>query len=101
VSAEAESELSRPSAADRNAWPLKAGHAPAAPAAADTPPDRRSAASPPAEKPAESAAPDEATAQGEPAAEQGGSPVRKAARGKRSSVPSWDEIMFGSSRQRD
>jgi hypothetical protein len=26
---------------------------------------------------------------------------RKAARGKRSSVPSWDEIMLGSSRQRD
>jgi hypothetical protein len=26
---------------------------------------------------------------------------RKAARGKRSSVPSWDEIMFGSSRQQD
>jgi hypothetical protein len=34
---------------------------------------------------------------GEPAARQG----RKAARGRRSSVPSWDEIMFGNSRQRD
>jgi hypothetical protein len=34
---------------------------------------------------------------GEPAARQG----RKAARGRRSSVPSWDEIMFGNTRQRD
>jgi hypothetical protein len=37
----------------------------------------------------------------EPAAEAAGRQGRKAARGKRSSVPSWDEIMFGSSRQRD
>ena len=37
----------------------------------------------------------------EPAGEQPGRPGRKAARGRRSSVPSWDEIMFGSSRQRD
>ena len=34
----------------------------------------------------------------EPAAEQASRPVRKAARGKRSSVPSWDEIMFGNRR---
>jgi hypothetical protein len=37
----------------------------------------------------------------EPAGEQPGRAARKAARGRRSSVPSWDEIMFGSSRQRD
>jgi len=37
----------------------------------------------------------------EPADEQAGRPGRKTARGKRSSVPSWDEIMFGSSRQQD
>jgi Protein of unknown function (DUF3071) len=37
----------------------------------------------------------------EPASEQAGRTGRKAARGKRSSVPSWDEIMFGSTRQRD
>ena len=37
----------------------------------------------------------------EAAGEQAGRQGRKAARGKRSSVPSWDEIMFGSSRQRD
>ena len=44
---------------------------------------------------------EEAVAQAEPAAEQNGRQGRKAARGRRSSVPSWDEIMFGSSRQRD
>ncbi|HTQ93987.1 MAG TPA: septation protein SepH, partial [Streptosporangiaceae bacterium] len=38
----------------------------------------------------------------DPAAdEQVTRPGRKAARGRRSSVPSWDEIMFGNSRQRD
>jgi len=37
----------------------------------------------------------------EPVDEQAGRPGRKTARGKRSSVPSWDEIMFGSTRQRD
>jgi len=42
-----------------------------------------------------------AAAQTEPAGEQAGRPGKKAARGKRSSVPSWDEIMFGSTRQRD
>ena len=40
-------------------------------------------------------------ASGEPASEQAGRQGRKAARGKRSSVPSWDEIMFGNNRQRD
>jgi Protein of unknown function (DUF3071) len=40
-------------------------------------------------------------ASAEPASEQAGRQGRKSARGKRSSVPSWDEIMFGSSRQRD
>jgi hypothetical protein len=34
----------------------------------------------------------------EPATEQTNRPSRKAARGKRSSVPSWDEIMFGNRR---
>jgi Protein of unknown function (DUF3071) len=37
----------------------------------------------------------------EPASEQTGRQARKTARGKRSSVPSWDEIMFGNNRQRD
>jgi hypothetical protein len=48
--------------------------------------------------PATEAAP---SAPAEPAGEQAARQGRKAARGKRSSVPSWDEIMFGSSRQRD
>ena len=40
-------------------------------------------------------------AQTEAAGEQAGRQSKKAARGRRSSVPSWDEIMFGSTRQRD
>ena len=44
-----------------------------------------------------SAPPAQPEAAGEQTARQG----RKAARGRRSSVPSWDEIMFGNSRQRD
>jgi len=44
-----------------------------------------------------SGAPPQPEAAGEQTARQG----RKAARGRRSSVPSWDEIMFGNSRQRD
>jgi hypothetical protein len=36
-----------------------------------------------------------------PVAEHAGRQSRKTARNRRSSVPSWDEIMFGSSRQRD
>ena len=58
-----------------------------------------------AEPAPEPAARGDAVAQAEPAAEpvaeQAGRQGRKAARGRRSSVPSWDEIMFGSSRQRD
>ena len=50
-----------------------------------------------APSPAEAAPSAPAESTGEQAARQG----RKTARGKRSSVPSWDEIMFGSSRQRD
>jgi hypothetical protein len=50
-----------------------------------------------APSPAEAAPSAPAESAGEQAARQG----RKTARGKRSSVPSWDEIMFGSSRQRD
>jgi len=43
----------------------------------------------------------ESAAPAEPASEQPGRQSRKSARGKRASVPSWDEIMFGSARQRD
>ncbi len=38
---------------------------------------------------------------GEPDGEQAGRQSRKMPRGKRASVPSWDEIMFGNARQRD
>src|SRR5438034_4680978 len=68
-------------------------------AAAATPAVPVAPPAPPAE-PAASAAsapPAQPEATGEQTARQG----RKAARGRRSSVPSWDEIMFGSSRQRD
>jgi hypothetical protein len=57
------------------------------------------AAEAPSVAPAAAAA---AQAAGEQAAgEQAARQSRKAARGRRSSVPSWDEIMFGNSRQRD
>jgi hypothetical protein len=63
---------------------------------------------PPVPAPAETALPEMGTAQTaapdpapEPAAEPAGRQGRKAARNRRSSVPSWDEIMFGSSRQHD
>jgi hypothetical protein len=49
----------------------------------------------PGEAPVAPAAPTESVG------EQAGRQSRKAARGRRSSVPSWDEIMFGSTRQRD
>jgi hypothetical protein len=42
-----------------------------------------------------------AAAAAEPASEQAARQSRKAARAKRASVPSWDEIMFGNTRQRD
>jgi Protein of unknown function (DUF3071) len=42
-----------------------------------------------------------AAASAEPGSEQVSRQSRKAARAKRASVPSWDEIMFGNTRQRD
>jgi hypothetical protein len=53
-----------------------------------------------AASPAKGAKP-ESAAPAEPASEQAGRQGRKTARNKRASVPSWDEIMFGSARQRD
>jgi hypothetical protein len=58
------------------------------------PAETRAAETPAPEAPAPAPA---AEAANEQVARQG----RKSARGKRSSVPSWDEIMFGNSRQRD
>jgi hypothetical protein len=51
--------------------------------------------------PAAEPTPSAPSAQPEAADEQTARQGRKAARGRRSSVPSWDEIMFGNSRQRD
>jgi Protein of unknown function (DUF3071) len=111
-------DLSRPPAAERNSWPRPAAPepAPAPLVAAEGARENHRLAPPPTETVAEpatsaappepagraaAAAPDEAVVNAEPAAEQAGRQGRKAARGRRSSVPSWDEIMFGSSRQRD
>ena len=55
---------------------------------------------PPAEAPAAPAASAPKTPNGN-GTEQAARSGRKNARGRRSSVPSWDEIMLGSSRQRD
>src|SRR5689334_5288142 len=60
------------------------------------------AAAPPAAEPEAPAAPAaEVPAVAQPVGEQAARPGRKTARGRRSSVPAWDEIMFGNSRQRD
>jgi hypothetical protein len=55
------------------------------------------------EAPAASAAeaPSVSPAAAQAASEQAARQGRKTARGRRSSVPSWDEIMFGNSRQRE
>jgi hypothetical protein len=73
--------------------PAAAGPAPAAAAT------QRPTAGHPGPSPSQAGDPPAAAA--EPAAQQAGRPARKPARGRRSSVPSWDEIMFGSNRQRD
>jgi Protein of unknown function (DUF3071) len=99
VTAEPTVDVARPPAAGRNPWPRPASREPVpAPMVTDTGREDLVAAETAAERPA---APDDGITQASPAAEQAGRPGRKAARGRRSSVPSWDEIMFGSSRQRD
>jgi Protein of unknown function (DUF3071) len=94
-------DAARPPAAERNSWPRPASPdpAPAPLVAADGLRDNHAATPPPAETAVEP--PADAVAQAGPVAEPTGRQGRKAARGRRSSVPSWDEIMFGSSRQRD
>ena len=92
-------QVSRPAA--HAAPPVGGTSATVAPAAAapvaPATPTASAAPSAPAAEPAPSAPPAQPDASGEQTARQG----RKAARGRRSSVPSWDEIMFGNSRQRD
>ena len=105
VAAEPRPDVSRPPAAERNSWPQPAARepAPVPVAAAESVRENHQPAPPPVtETPAEPpAATGDAAAQAEAGAEQTGRQGRKAARGRRSSVPSWDEIMFGSSRQQD
>jgi hypothetical protein len=99
VTAEPRTEVSRPPAAERNQWPRPTSREPVpAPMVADTRREDLMVAETAAERPVAS---DDGITQPGPAAEPAGRPGRKAARGRRSSVPSWDEIMFGSSRQRD
>jgi len=99
VTAEQRIDISRPAATERNQWPRPAPREPVpAPMVADTGREDLAAAETAGERPV---APDDGVTQASPAAEQAGRPGRKAARGRRSSVPSWDEIMFGSTRQRD
>jgi Protein of unknown function (DUF3071) len=69
---------------------------PAQPAAAQ--PEPAATTSAPEQAAAASAAAGEAAAEEAPGRSRAG---KKNARGRRSSVPSWDEIMLGSSRQRD
>ena len=88
MTAEPRGEAPRPPAVERSPQP------PAVPAAEDV---TLAAEDDPAQTPAGVAPEPEP----EPAGDQAGRQGRKTARGKRSSVPSWDEIMFGSSRQRD
>jgi hypothetical protein len=105
--AEPRRDVSRPPAAERNSWPRPTSEepAPAPLVASESVRENHQAAPPPTPAPEVAAEPPAATGdavtQAEPAAEQAGRQGRKAARGRRSSVPSWDEIMFGSSRQRD
>jgi hypothetical protein len=105
VTAEPRIEVSRPPAAERNSWPQPAPRepVPVPMVAAESAGENHQAAPPSsAETAAEPpAATGDAAAQAEAGAEQTARQGRKAARGRRSSVPSWDEIMFGSSRQRD
>ena len=84
VTAEARGEVPRQATADRSPQPPAVPASEAGTLAGQDDPAQTPAAVPP-----------------EPADEQAGRPGRKTARGKRSSVPSWDEIMFGSTRQRD
>jgi Protein of unknown function (DUF3071) len=109
VTAEPRTDVSHPPAAERNSWPQPASREPAPVplvAAESGRENHQVAPTPAAEAAAEpSAATGDTAAQAETGngagTEQAGRQSRKAARGRRSSVPSWDEIMFGSSRQRD
>jgi Protein of unknown function (DUF3071) len=99
VTADQRNDAPRRPAAEQHPLPPTAPAQPApTPAIAD---DDYRAVSASATSAAAQAGPGAGSTAAEPAGEQAGRQGRKAARGRRSSVPSWDEIMFGSSRQRD
>ena len=85
--------------AGARAVPAAGGPAAAPPAPAAAP----SGPAAPEQQPAAAREASEVPPQAEPAAAQGQRPARKAAggRSRRASVPSWDEIMLGTSRQPD
>jgi hypothetical protein len=101
VAASREVPASRNGAASPEAPASRNGAAsPKAPAASTEAPASRDVASQttdPAARPSAPSQPAAADNAGEQLRRQG----RKSARGRRSSVPSWDEIMLGSSRERD
>ena len=104
VPAPASARTTQPAAAKRDtaAEPVAASR-PAPAAAAPPEPTVPAAAAPVAPEPtvpaAAGAAPAEPPAPEDPAPARAG--AKKTAKGRRSSVPSWDEIMLGSSRPRD
>jgi hypothetical protein len=83
-----------PTAGGNSATVTPAATPPAVPATPSAPPAEPTAA-------ATASATSATSAQPEAGNDQTARQSRKAARGRRSSVPSWDEIMFGNSRQRD
>jgi hypothetical protein len=79
-----------------------AAKAPAVPAAAAAQPEPAVAAKPsPEPEPAPAAAPAEKSESADEQSTRPRTAAKKNAKGRRSSVPSWDEIMLGSSRQRE
>jgi len=101
VTAEPRGEMPRQPTAERAVPAAEAVAPPAVPAAEAVAPPAVPAAEAVAAAAEDDPAQTPAAAPPEPVGEQAGRPGRKTARGKRSSVPSWDEIMFGSSRQGD
>ena len=77
-----------------------AAKAPAVPAAA-APPEPAAAKPSPEPEPKPATAPADKSESAEDQSSRQRPAAKKCAKGRRSSVPSWDEIMLGSSRQRD
>jgi hypothetical protein len=78
-----------------------AAKGPAVPAAAAAQPEPAAAKAAPEPEPKPAAGPAEKTESAEDQSTRQRPAGKKNAKGRRSSVPSWDEIMLGSSRQRE